>query len=82
MHDLNYLNRQKAASLDECLGQLSHMLKTLGVEELTIDEHSQYHIVDRERAIDPTFLNTFCTQVAQLYGELVETHVYADLARA
>ncbi|GAA4468530.1 hypothetical protein GCM10023093_26280 [Nemorincola caseinilytica] len=58
-------------NIDTCLDQLAQILRSIGVEELVIDKHSQFHLVDRESNTDQNLMNRLCIDVAFIYEQMM-----------
>lgn len=72
MRTISYTDEQ---ALDQCLDQLTGLLRALGVEEMFIDEHSQYHRLNTEHPADPVLLNEFGECIADLHEFLAKQHI-------
>ena len=70
MNDANQLGTQYKPGLDECLKQLAEILKSIGVEELTIEQDFQFHLIN-ERSVPKQLIEKFCTHVTEMYQQIV-----------
>jgi hypothetical protein len=65
------ISTQVTQDLDKSIIQLAEIFKKIGVEELTITDHYQHHIIDRQSGADPDVVNNFCLNIRQLYNKIV-----------
>ncbi len=71
MNDTHQLDGQHtAANLDECLGRLAHVLKAMGIEELSIEGDGHFHLTNSEHPADQRMVNSFCQHVTEMYRQV------------
>jgi uncharacterized protein with PIN domain len=68
----NYRSETKN-DVDLSLCQLAEILRTLGVEHLTIESDSQHHTINTELRTDRRLVNDFCLRIEQIYSRLLPT---------
>src|SRR6201986_1326503 len=71
MDDANQLDQQQKPGLNECLKQLADILKSIGVEELTIEHDFQYYLIN-ERSAPKQLIEKFCTHITEMYQQIVD----------
>lgn len=59
-----------SGGLDEALTQLADILRAIGVEEMSVNDHYQHHIINTDVVTDKALVNTFCSLVRQLHVSL------------
>ena len=65
---MNNIDIQTAKELDKSLKQLAEILKKIGIQEIMINEDSQYHITQMDNGGDANLLKEFCAQIHLLYS--------------
>ncbi|MBC7553376.1 MAG: hypothetical protein H7257_05310 [Taibaiella sp.] len=64
---MNVDDRQSRNDLDQAFTELAAILKSIGVEELTVNEHDQHHTVNTDAITDTGLVQEFCNQIHQLF---------------
>jgi hypothetical protein len=62
---------QQKMNLDESLDHLAKILRAVGVQELTVEPDSHYHLIDNDHAADPEMIGSFCKHIAQMYDQMM-----------
>lgn len=70
------INNKAGRELDECLAELTMVLKTIGVDELSFEDDHHYHML-RSDSVNAWQIHTFCSHIRQMYREIV-TNPQAD----
>jgi len=71
MNDANQLDVQYQPGLDESMKQLAEILKSIGVEELTIEQDFQFHLINNEQSVPKQLIEKFRTHVTEMYQQIV-----------
>lgn len=61
---------ETSPGLDEALTKLADILRAMGVEELSVDDNYQHHIVNNDIPANAPLVEAFCAQIQQLHASL------------
>lgn len=63
-------NRKTARQLDDCLTELTLVLKAIGVEELHMEDDRHYHLLNEDKKPGDQTVQVFARLVRQMYNEI------------
>ena len=70
---MNFPDSQQNPDLDRCLIQLADILNELGVEEFTVTDFSQHHVINHEMNVNPEVVDQFCKNINALYLNIIKS---------